>query len=120
MIEIYCDGFSSPHKKNLAGMFWMCSCGKSDKSFLYPETTNNMAEYYALLNAWMHYKTLHFNIINYIIYTDSRVAISKAKKFLVIKDQNRHIKWIPREQNKAGIEIEKMRKGRILADRFRY
>lgn len=115
MIEIYCDGFSSPHKKNMAG-YAIAIREKTGihgyMKFLPSHTTNNEAEYTAIKEARNIVFSFYRNV-PYIIYSDSKVAISWVKN-----DENRksHIKWIPREQNLAGKLIEQWRKKNVKAE----
>ena len=152
---IYCDGHSSPHKKNRAG--WAILIEKDGVFFaqytgkLNPNATNNEAELKSLDVALRHALALqtasatfnaktcnvgHPSGLSVQIRSDSQLAVDIAngrkwsKKpnleplcvdvesgldLLLLKTGgNAGIYWIPREENRAGLLIEKMQKEKLI------
>lgn len=152
---IYCDGHSSPHKKNRAG--WAILIEKDGVFFaqytgkLNPNATNNEAELKSLDVALRHALALQASVstfnaktcnvghpsgLSVQIRSDSQLAVDIAngrkstnkpnlkplmmvvrcgfKRLLEKTGANAGVYWIPREENRAGLLIEKMQKERLI------
>lgn len=135
MITVFFDGSSSPHKKNYAAaavcVYRDTTCLDQSIYSLPPKSTNNEAEFIGLIQALKFIEYNHFSPrTTYRIMGDSKLAIDtcnyiiKPKKPTLQKlsryifsartklsDKEYTVGWVPRKFNKAGILLEKHRRG---------
>jgi len=117
-MKIWIDGSGNLIEGQKGKSIVLFEDGETLEHEYYSKTTNNEAEYKALIDALLDEQSE-----NSIIYTDSQLLVGQVcngwkikaenlKPFVekskeLLKQRNAILKWIPREENKAGKLLEK-------------
>ena len=133
-VKVYIDGYckGNPGKGGALAVFEIKSGNTFRRDETYEQTTNNRAEYGALLLAlneiyeeidWLENSEIDTKL-DVLVYTDSNLIVghlnkgwkvnknhdlvNEAKVLLekIRKNHTINIDWIPRDENKAGVKLE--------------